>query len=137
MSFGYMPDQDNHFDEFTARRNLQFFAALYGASCSRADECLRIVRLEDSAARAVCEFSLGMRRRLLLARALLHQPRALILDEPIANLDESGVTVVADVLQRARSDGTAVLLTAHRREQIALCDREVRLVDGRIEQNSR
>jgi ABC-type multidrug transport system ATPase subunit len=136
-SFGYMPDKDNHFDEFTARRNLQFFGALYGASGSRADECLRIVRLEESADRAVGAFSLGMRRRLLLARALLHQPRALILDEPMANLDENGVAVVADVLQRARAVGTAVLLTAHRRDQISLCDREIRLVDGRIDQNSR
>src|SRR5439155_19321328 len=69
--FGSVRDKDNHFEEFTARRNLEFYAALYDAPRERVDELLHVVDLLASADRAVREFSLGMRRRLLLARAFL------------------------------------------------------------------
>src|SRR5438876_578408 len=84
--FGYVPDRENHFEEFTGRRNLQFFAGLYRVPEERIDECLKLVELTDAAHLKVSAYSLGMRRKLLVARALLHQPPILYLDEPTATL---------------------------------------------------
>src|SRR5262245_58109043 len=67
--FGYVPDRDNHFDEFTGRRNLQIFADLYGAPRQRVDECLRQVELQEAANLAVRGYALGMKKKLLLARS--------------------------------------------------------------------
>jgi ABC-type multidrug transport system ATPase subunit len=130
--FGTVPDKDNHFEEFTARRNLAFFAALHDVPRLRIDELLRLVELQVAANRPVREFSLGMRRRLLLARAFLHRPQVLLLDEPMANLDQPGVTVVSSLLRQARTAGAAVLLTTHQREQADFCDREIHLDRGRL-----
>src|SRR5438874_10819408 len=79
--FGYVPDRENHFEEFTGRRNLQIFADLYAVDRRRIDECLKLVELSDAGDVLVRGYSLGMRRKLLLARALLHHPRILYLDE--------------------------------------------------------
>src|SRR5262245_20182142 len=57
--FGYVPDRENHFDEFTGRRNLQIFAGLYNVPAQRIDECLRMVELDDAADRKVKGYSLG------------------------------------------------------------------------------
>src|SRR5881275_2049147 len=85
--FGYVPDRENHFEEFTGRRNLQLFAGLYGVPERRVAECLALVELSEAANVPVRGYSLGMRRKLLLARALLHRLQLLYLDEPTANLD--------------------------------------------------
>jgi ABC-2 type transport system ATP-binding protein len=130
--FGVVPDKDNHFDEFTARRNLQFFAALYNVPSERVDESLRLLDLQAASDRPVREFSLGMRRRLLLARAFLHRPKVLLLDEPLANLDEPGLAAVTGILQQARANGAAVLLTSHQANQIPFLDRFVVIERGRI-----
>src|SRR5207302_3142241 len=82
--FGYVPDRENHFEEFTGRRNLRFFAGLYQAPEARIHECLELVELDAAADLPVRAYSLGMRRKLLMARALLHPPRLLYLDEPRA-----------------------------------------------------
>lgn len=129
---GYVPDKDNHFDEFSARYNLEFFAALYGAAADRVSTCLRLVELGDDSKRRVSEFSLGMRRRLLLARALLHQPRVLLLDEAFANLDERSTDLVMVVLRSACADGAAVVIATHQREAANACDRIVTMERGRI-----
>lgn len=128
---GYVPDKDNHFEEFTARRNLEFFAALYGAPAGRTNECLRLVELGDAADRRVTEFSLGMRRRLLLARALLHQPRVLLLDEALAHLDDRSSELILSILRSACADGAAVVMSTHQRDSAALCDRVVTMDRGR------
>src|SRR5262245_23965446 len=78
--FGYVPDRENHFEEFTGRRNLQFFASLYGVAPPRIGECLHMVELDEAADVKVKGYSLGMRKKLLIARALLHQPALLYLD---------------------------------------------------------
>jgi ABC-type multidrug transport system ATPase subunit len=130
---GYVPDRENHFEEFTGRRNLAFFADLYGAAPDRIDECLRLVGLDDVADRLVRGYSLGMRRKLLLARALLHRPAVLLLDEPTANLDPGAAAAVWAALARLAADGCTVLLTAHDLDAIAaVCDRVAVLNGGRL-----
>jgi ABC-type multidrug transport system ATPase subunit len=68
--FGYVPDRENHFEEFSGRRNLQLFADLYQVPRGRVVECLDLVELSEAADLPVRAYSLGMRRKLLLARAL-------------------------------------------------------------------
>ena len=131
--FGYVPDRENHFEEFTGRNNLRFFAGLYGATAARIDECLALVELDEAADLPVRGYSLGMRRKLLLARALLHRPRVLYLDEPTANLDIHSSKVVRRILRQLVSAGSTVLLTTHNMEEVEeVCDRVAILCKGRL-----
>jgi ABC-2 type transport system ATP-binding protein len=131
--FGYIPDRENHFEEFSGRRNLQIFAGLYGVGKQRIDECLELVELSEAASLPVRAYSLGMRRKLLLARGLLHRPRLLYLDEPSANLDIHSAEVVHRILRSLTDDGVTVLLTTHNMQEVEkVCDRVAILCRGRL-----
>ena len=131
--FGYVPDRENHFEEFTGRRNLQLFAGLYGVGPGRVDECLALVELTEAADLPVRTYSLGMRRKLLLARSLLHRPRLLYLDEPSANLDVHSAAVVRRILRGLVAEGVTVLLTTHNMQEVEeACDRVAILCRGRL-----
>jgi ABC-type multidrug transport system ATPase subunit len=130
--FGYVPDRENSFEELTGRRNLKIFAALYRVDAERVDECLRLVELEHAADTRVRAYSLGMRRKLLLARAVLHRPKVLYLDEPTANLDVHSAGLVHGILRELANDGCTVMLTTHdMREVEEICDRVAIIRDGR------
>jgi ABC-2 type transport system ATP-binding protein len=130
---GYVPDRENHFDEFTGRVNLQLFAGLYGVAESRIAECLKMVELGEAADVPVRAYSLGMRRKLLLARALLHQPRLLFLDEPTANLDIHSTAIVRRLLRGLTASGVTVLVTTHNMQEVEeACDRVAVLCRGRL-----
>jgi heme ABC exporter ATP-binding subunit CcmA len=131
--FGYVPDRENHFEELTGRRNLRFFAGLYGAGEKRVDECLDAVELADAADLPVRHYSLGMRRKLLLARALLHRPPILYLDESSANLDAHSTAMVRRVLRELAAGGGTALLTTHNPKEVeAVSDRVAVLCRGRL-----
>jgi ABC-type multidrug transport system ATPase subunit len=131
--FGYVPDRENHFEEFTGRRNLQFFAELYRVPPQRIDECLALVELSDDADQRVRGYSLGMRRKLLVARALLHRPPVLYLDEPTANLDIHSAAVVRRLLREHVAAGNTVLMTTHNMQEVEeICDRVAILCRGRL-----
>jgi ABC-type multidrug transport system ATPase subunit len=131
--FGYVPDRDNHFEEFTGRRNLRLFAGLYGVDDRRVDECLEMLELSEAANLPVRAWSLGMRRKLLLARALLHRPRLLYLDEPSANLDAHSAAVIHRTLRALTAEGVTVLLTTHNMKEVEeVCDRVAVLRRGRL-----
>jgi ABC-type multidrug transport system ATPase subunit len=81
-------------------------------------------------------FSRGMRQRLAIARALVHSPKVLLLDEPFSSLDQKGVEVLSQILVEERSKGSSVLVVTHDMQRIAaLADRAVILVGGRITQS--
>jgi ABC-2 type transport system ATP-binding protein len=131
--FGYVPDRENNFEELTGRRNLLLFADLYGVSRDRVADCLALVELTEAADLPVRAYSLGMRRKLLLARALLHAPRLLYLDEPTANLDAHSTALVRRTLLGLRDSGTTVLLTTHDMPEVEeVCDRVAVLCRGRL-----
>jgi ABC-type multidrug transport system ATPase subunit len=131
--FGYVPDRENHFEEFTGRRNLLIFAGLYRVPVERVDECLARVELTDAADVKVRGYSLGMRRKLLLARALLHRPPLLYLDEPTANLDVHSAAIVRRILREHVAEGGTVLLTTHNMQEVEeVCDRVAILCRGRL-----
>ncbi|MFE2351835.1 ABC transporter ATP-binding protein [Kitasatospora cineracea] len=119
----------------TARQNLAALAALRGRDRRGAgiDEVLDQVGLTDVADDRAAGFSLGMRQRLGLAAALLARPRLLILDEPSNGLDPAGKRHVHGVLNRLADDGTAVVLSSHRMDDLeALCSEVTVLATGRV-----
>lgn len=133
LLFGYVPDRENHFEEFTGRQNLEFFADLYCADRRRVEECLALVELSEAGKLPVSAYSLGMRRKLLLARALLHQPKLLYLDEPTANLDIHSIEVVHRILRQLLKQGVTVLLTTHNMKEVEeVCDRVAILCKGKL-----
>jgi ABC-2 type transport system ATP-binding protein len=119
----------------TARRNLAALAALRGPGAPTADidDILEQVGLTDVADDKVRGFSLGMRQRLGLAAALLTKPRLLVLDEPVNGLDPAGKRHVHETLTRLAADGTAVVLSSHRMDDLeALCSDVTILATGRV-----
>ena len=131
--FGYVPDRENHFEEFTGRRNLEFFGQLYGVPALRADAVLKMVELDEAADLPVRGYSLGMRKKLLLARALLHEPQILYLDEPTANLDIHSAEVVHRILRDRVKHGATVILTTHDMDEVEkICDRVAIMARGKL-----
>jgi ABC-2 type transport system ATP-binding protein len=123
------------YPSLTARKNLAALAALRGADAKTAgiDEVLAEVGLTDVADDRVRGFSLGMRQRLGLAAALLSKPRLLVLDEPSNGLDPAGKRHVHGVLTRLASEGTAVVLSSHRMDDLeALCSEVTILSTGQV-----
>jgi len=126
-------ESPNHYLRLTARENLSLFASLYGSANGRIDGLLESVGLAADADKRVSDFSKGMRGRLTLARALLHQPELLFLDEPTAGLDPVTARHVRKVIREARDGGATIFLTTHDMTTAdELCDRVAFLVDGQI-----
>ncbi|MGW3095686.1 ABC transporter ATP-binding protein [Streptomyces sp. NPDC001102] len=123
------------YPSLTARQNLAALARLRGedAPAARVEEALDQVGLTDVADDKARGFSLGMRQRLGLAAALLTRPRLLVLDEPANGLDPAGKRHVHGVLTRLAADGTAVVLSSHRMDDLeALCSEVTLLATGRV-----
>ncbi|MER5540078.1 ABC transporter ATP-binding protein [Streptomyces mirabilis] len=123
------------YPSLTARQNLAALAALRGhdARTAGVDDVLEQVGLTDVADDQARGFSLGMRQRLGLAAALLTKPRLLVLDEPSNGLDPAGKKHVHGVLTRLAADGTSVVLSSHRMDDLqALCSEATIVATGRV-----
>ena len=123
--------------KLTARENLEYFAALYHVpprdAKARIDRALEAVKLTDRADDYVERYSMGMRQRLVLARALLPDPPLLLLDEPTVGLDPQAAHDMRDRVRELRAQGRTVLLTTHYMEEAdQLCDRVAIIDHGRI-----
>ncbi len=131
--FGYVPDTENHFDEFTAAQNLQLFADLYGLSHDRIDICLEQVELIRAKQLPVRAFSKGMKKKLLIARELLHEPELLLLDEPTANLDVHSTELIRKLILDLAKKGATVLITTHNMGEVEqVCDRVAIINHGKL-----
>lgn len=121
-----VPQENNLDRELTAYENLQIYSMLHGISDYRTkiEACLNLVELWDRRDSLINKFSGGMQRRLLIARALLSDPKVLFLDEPSIGLDPQIRRQMWDVIRKTRIDGRTVILTTHYIEEAeALCDR--------------
>ena len=119
----------------TALENVEFTAKLYGVPSPR-DAALRALerlRLADRAHSLVRSLSRGMQQRVSIARAIVHAPRVVLLDEPYTGLDEAGASALSDALQSLRSHGAAlVLVTHHLSEGLALATHTAIMRDGQF-----
>lgn len=123
------------YPELTARENLSFFAALYGPgdAGAAADRALDRARLADRAHDAVGSLSRGMRQRVALERALIHDPRLVLLDEPFTGLDDRSVGALTVRLRELRDEGRIVVLATHDLDLAeGLFDQAVFIRDGRM-----
>jgi len=111
---GYMAHPSLLYDEMSGMENLAYFAQLYGiADGSRCAEVIRSVGLDPTLTRPVGQYSQGMRQRMSLARALLHDPKILLLDEPFSNVDLHSATEMVRLLARTRDEGKTIFIVTH------------------------
>ena len=136
-AIGFVPQDLALFEKLGARENLALFGALYGlkgADLDRAvDAALGLVGLSDRQKDAVEAYSGGMKRRLNLAAALLHEPRLLILDEPTVGVDPQSRNAIFENLEALKKRGLTLIYTTHYMEEAErLCDRLVIVDHGRV-----
>jgi heme exporter protein A len=132
---GYVAHTTMVYDELTAEENLILFAKLQNVDQAevRAQELLRDVGLYERRDSPVRTFSRGMRQRIAIARALIHKPSVLLLDEPATGLDPIGITWLASSLQQLNQAGCTVVMSLHGESEIsALATRAVRLDAGAV-----
>ena len=131
-----MPQDDNLDEELNVRQNLRVFARLYGIPAKRAEpriaELLEFMELRDKANANIRELSGGMKRRLVIVRALLNEPRLLILDEPTTGLDPQVRHTIWDKLRQLKRGGLTIMLTTHYMEEaFQLCDDVLIIENGK------
>ena len=123
------------YEDMTCRENLVFYGRMYSLERpgDRADEALGWVGLEGRSGQRAGTLSHGMYKRLSIARALLHNPRVLLMDEPEAGLDQEALELLGGLMERWRDEGRAVVMTTHNLDQgLAWGQRVAILSGGRI-----
>ena len=111
---GYMAHPSLLYDEMSGLENLRYFARLYGIDGdARCEQVIRWVRLDPQLQRPVGQYSQGMRQRMSLARAILHDPRILLLDEPFSNVDVHSAREIVGLLKDMRDAGKTIFVVTH------------------------
>jgi ABC-2 type transport system ATP-binding protein len=134
---GVAPQDNALYPELTAAENLRFFGGLYEVPSeqleTRIADLLRFIELEDRGDDLVVGFSGGMKRRLNLAAALVHQPELILLDEPTSGVDPQSREEILDLVRILRGDGKSIIYTTHYMEEAeGLCDELAILEKGRF-----
>jgi ABC-type multidrug transport system ATPase subunit len=131
---GYMPHASMLYDDLTARENLRYFASLYGIpDATDLDGAITLVGLDPTLTRRVGQYSQGMRQRLSLARAAVHNPALLLLDEPFSNVDIASARHMVEVMALMRDAGKTIVVITHQPAIVeSVADEFVVLSAGRI-----
>ncbi|UCC57588.1 MAG: ATP-binding cassette domain-containing protein [Candidatus Bathyarchaeum sp.] len=134
---GVAPQEDNLDPDFTVFQNLTVYARYFNipkeAAKKRAEQLLRFVQLEEKRDVIITYLSAGMKRRLIIARALLNEPQILILDEPTTGLDPQARHLIWNKIRSLQKEGVTVILTTHYMDEAAqLCDRIIIMDHGKI-----
>src|SRR5450830_1462140 len=134
---GFVPQDLALYEDLAARENLLLFAALYGLKGAplkaRCEQVLALVNLADRAADKPATFSGGMKRRLNIAAALLHDPQLLILDEPTVGVDPQSRNAIFETLEQLKRAGRSLIYTSHYMEEVErLADHIVIIDHGKV-----
>jgi len=134
---GVLPDAHGLYPRLTSRENVRYFGrlhGLYGETLEREiDGLIRLLDMEDIADRRTEGFSTGQRVKVAIARALVQQPKNVLLDEPTGGLDVPSTRAMRDFIRRLRDDGAAVLFSSHIMQEVtALCDHIVVMSRGKV-----
>jgi sodium transport system ATP-binding protein len=134
---GVLPDARGLYKRLTARENIAYFAQLHGMDDAlirrRTDALIATLAMQDIAERRVEGFSQGERVKTAIARALVHDPRHIVLDEPSNGLDVIATRSLRDFLRQLKAEGRCVLFSTHIMQEVAaLCDRIVIIAAGRV-----
>ncbi|MCW4015202.1 MAG: ATP-binding cassette domain-containing protein [Candidatus Bathyarchaeota archaeon] len=139
---GVAPQEDNLDPDFTVLQNLMVYARYFDISKekakTKAEELIRFMQLEEKRDVIITSLSGGMRRRLILARALMNEPQILILDEPTTGLDPQARHLIWTKIRNLQKQGVTVILTTHYMDEAAqLCDRLIIMDHGKIIEKGR
>lgn len=134
---GIFPDKFGLYERLTAREQIGYFASLHGLKDKALDDALdKVINQLDIAdiADRKCEgFSQGQRMKVILAQALVHEPKNLILDEPTRGLDVMSTRILREVLLELKAQGKCILFSSHVMQEVAaLCDKVIVVADGKI-----
>ncbi len=133
---GYMAQSDALYEELTAEENITFFASMYRLTKSkrkqRIAEVMDLVNLSDHLKKQVKQYSGGMKRRLSLAIALIHEPPVLILDEPTVGIDPVLRKSIWDELYKLNKNGTTIIVTTHVMDEADKCTNLGMIRDGKL-----
>jgi sodium transport system ATP-binding protein len=137
FALGVLPDQSGLYPRLTAREHIEYFGELQGITGSelrsRSEHLLKMLDMADIADRRVAGFSHGERTKTALARAIVHNPKNVLLDEPTNGLDVMSTRAVREIIRRLRNEGHTVLFSSHVMQEVsALCDTIVVIARGRI-----
>jgi ABC-2 type transport system ATP-binding protein len=136
-SLGFIPDRPFIYEKLTAGEFLRFHGGLYGMGepriATRMREMLALFELTAWEHQLVESFSHGMKQRLVMSAAFMHQPRAVLVDEPMVGLDPRGAQLIKAVFRRMTEAGVAILMSTHTLEVAEeMCDRVSIVLKGRI-----
>ena len=133
---GYMSQRFSLYEDLTAEENLTFFGGIYGLAPARLqtrlEEVLTLVDLTDRRRDLTRDLALGLRQRLALASAVLHEPSILFLDEPTSGVDPISRRNFWDLIYAMAAKGVTVLVTTHYMDEAEFCDRLVLIYQGRV-----
>lgn len=133
---GYMAQSDALYDELTAEENIKFFSSMYKLTKSkqkqRIAEVMELVNLSEHLKKQVKQYSGGMKRRLSLAIALIHEPPILILDEPTVGIDPVLRKSIWKELYKLKENGTTIIITTHVMDEVEKCDNLGMIRDGKL-----
>ena len=137
FALGVLPDQSGLYPRLTAREHIQYFGELQGITGaelrSRVEHLLKLLDMTEIADRRVAGFSHGERTKTALARAIVHNPKNVLLDEPTNGLDVMSTRAVRDIIRRLKNEGHTVLFSSHVMQEVsALCDTIVVIARGKI-----
>jgi ABC-2 type transport system ATP-binding protein len=135
-SIGYMSQKFSLYADLTVKQNLAFYAGVYGIPrkkrTARIDLALRIAGLQGMEHRLTGTLAGGVKQRLALGAAILHEPRIVFLDEPTAGVDPSSRRDFWDLISELRREGVTVFVTTHYMDEAEYCDRIVMINEGKI-----
>jgi ABC-2 type transport system ATP-binding protein len=135
---GYMPQRSSLYEDLSAKKNLEFFLSLHshngfkGSVHHKIEEILEFVELKDRQNDLLATFSSGMKQRLSLACALVHQPKIVFLDEPTSGVDPKLKRVFWDYFRKLKEERTTIIITTHQLTDAENCDRLALMKHGKV-----